>query len=127
MKIVNCKVAHIRPKYNDLAEWVADPKNEYIGRRGVVFVRGERFPKKDSIFHNPFKISKGVGRAEVVAHFEQYLRARLASEPDLKEKLLALSGKTLGCWCAPEACHGDILIKIIKELENAESKSGVKL
>ena len=23
-----------------------------------------------------------------------------------------LEGKTLGCWCKPEKCHGDILIKL---------------
>ena len=26
-----------------------------------------------------------------------------------------LEGKTLGCWCKPQACHGDILIEIIQE------------
>jgi hypothetical protein len=27
-------------------------------------------------------------------------------------------GKNLGCWCKPEKCHGDILIKIIEELND---------
>lgn len=25
------------------------------------------------------------------------------------ERLASLAGKTLGCWCAPECCHGDVL------------------
>ena len=26
------------------------------------------------------------------------------------DSLLELKGKTLGCWCKPEDCHGDILV-----------------
>lgn len=46
MQVVNVKVAHIRPKYNNLKEWMEDENNEYVGRGGVVFVNGERFPKE---------------------------------------------------------------------------------
>ena len=28
---------------------------------------------------------------------------------DLKE----LKGKTLGCWCKPLSCHGDILVELV--------------
>jgi len=23
-----------------------------------------------------------------------------------------LRGKVLGCWCAPKACHGDVLVSL---------------
>ena len=26
------------------------------------------------------------------------------------EKLAALKGKRLGCWCAPGPCHGEVLV-----------------
>lgn len=26
-----------------------------------------------------------------------------------------LKGKVLGCWCAPRACHGDVLLEIANE------------
>jgi len=32
-----------------------------------------------------------------------------------------LRGKTLGCWCKPEACHGDVLLELLQDdsiLEN---------
>jgi len=29
---------------------------------------------------------------------------------DLEE----LKGKTLGCWCSPKACHGDVLIELVQ-------------
>jgi hypothetical protein len=36
------------------------------------------------------------------------------------EELMAaipeLSDQVLGCWCYPEACHGDVLVKIYKEV-----------
>lgn len=24
-------------------------------------------------------------------------------------------GKTLGCWCSPKKCHGDILVELIEK------------
>jgi hypothetical protein len=44
MSVVNCKVQYIRPKYNNLKEWMNDPNNIYIGRGGVVFIDKKRFP-----------------------------------------------------------------------------------
>lgn len=29
----------------------------------------------------------------------------------LMEDLADLHGRTLGCWCKPQACHGDVLAK----------------
>lgn len=31
----------------------------------------------------------------------------------LLDDLHELKGKTLGCWCKPKACHGDILIELL--------------
>ena len=33
------------------------------------------------------------------------------------DSILELDGKVLGCWCCPEECHGDILVKILQELK----------
>lgn len=33
-------------------------------------------------------------------------------QPDLMGDLHELKGKTLGCWCAPLACHGDVLAEL---------------
>jgi hypothetical protein len=46
-------------------------------------------------------------RDEVISKFEEYL---LKNE-ELMKDLHELKGKILGCWCKPEACHGDILAK----------------
>ena len=116
MSVQNVKVKFIRPLgYHNLKEWIADPKNTYIGRSGVVFVDKERFPKQSSVFANPYKISKHGSREDVVKRYESYIREKLEKDSDLQKKLLELDGQTLGCWCHPEACHGDVLLRLIDE------------
>ena len=66
-----------------------------------------------SVWGNPFIIGKDGTRPEVM---EKY-RAWLLANPTLLGRLPELKGKVLGCWCAPEACHGDIL----SELANVSS------
>lgn len=36
----------------------------------------------------------------------------------LLKDLHELKGKVLGCWCKPQACHGDVLIELIEKNEN---------
>jgi hypothetical protein len=114
--VVNVKVAYIRPTYNNLKEWVDDSsKNVYIGRKGIVFVDGERFPKQESLWANPYKISKTTSREDVLRNYEKYIREKIKKEHLIPE-LAKLKNKNLGCWCKPEACHGDVLLKLIDEL-----------
>jgi hypothetical protein len=63
---------------------------------------------------NPFTSSE-LGRALAISMFESYIRTRLSDEPELLKELMKLDGKLLGCSCKPKACHGDVLVKIIKE------------
>lgn len=73
-----------------------EPYDVYIGR-----------PSK---WGNPFVIGKDGTREEVVAKYEEYIKSR----PDLMRSLPELKGKTLGCWCFPYLCHGDILAKLLQ-------------
>lgn len=117
MNIINVKVANIRPKYNNLKEWIDDTeKNTYIGRAGIVFIDGERYPKVSSIWANPFKIGK-YSREECLIKYESYITDKINNDNNLLNELLQLKGKQLGCWCHPEQCHGDILIKLIKQYD----------
>ncbi len=116
-KVKNVKVANIRPTFQDLKEWCEDPDNVYIGRRGIVFVDKKRYPTEDSIWCNPYKIGKDGDRDEVIQKYEIYIRNRLEKEVGLKDELKRLKDKNLGCWCAPEPCHGDVLIKLIQEMD----------
>ena len=29
------------------------------------------------------------------------------------KQLISMKGKRLGCWCYPDACHGDVLLELI--------------
>lgn len=69
----------------------------YIGRPGV--------------WGNPFSIGKDGTREEVI---EQYRAWLLAST--LMDNLHELKGCNLVCWCAPLACHGDILFDLANDL-----------
>lgn len=66
--------------------------------------------QEHSIWHNPFKNGT---REEIIRKYKEYL---LASS-ELMEKIITLKGKTLGCWCSPMDCHGDILAEMANKLE----------
>lgn len=117
-EVVNVKVAYIRPSYANLKEWMLDPDNVYIGRKGVVFVDGVRYPKHDSMWSNPFKITANSTRADVILQYERYIRAKIANGDISAEDIASLAGKRLGCWCVPEPCHGHVLAKLVAEADS---------
>lgn len=69
---------------------------------------------RPSKWGNPFAIGKDGNREEVI---EKY-RAWVITQQHLINALHELKGKTLGCWCKPAACHGDVL----KELAEKDIK-----
>lgn len=67
---------------------------------------------RPSDYGNPFKEGVDGTRADVIQMFEDWL----LRQPKLLEQVKReLRGKVLGCWCAPEPCHGDILARIANE------------
>jgi len=119
-KVVNVKIQHIRPDYMNLKEWIKDENNVYIGRSGIVFIDGERYPKKTSIWANPFIVQKNRNE-NTIQLYENYIRNKIENEYGVEE-LLKLKGKTLGCWCKPKSCHGDVLIKLIEEYSRSNNE-----
>lgn len=81
---------------------VTEKFDVYIGRPGP--------------WGNPFSHLPGKGevqvatREEAVAQYKAWLWKRMQSDPEFTAKVGSLRGKTLGCWCAPAACHGDVLL-----------------
>lgn len=114
MSVVNCKVKYIRPKWDNLEEWMKDPNNVYIGRAGVIFINKQRFPKKASNFANPFKIGKNGTREEVIDKYREYIMLKLDNDISLQQELISMKNKNLGCWCSPDMCHGHVLLELIE-------------
>lgn len=57
---------------------------------------------------NPFVIGRDGDRAMVVEKYRKWI----LTQPKLLAKIKTLKGKTLGCWCSPAACHGDVLAEL---------------
>ena len=64
---------------------------------------------------NRFQIGKHGSRAEREEVIARY-RAWLAGQPELLAALPELRGKDLVCWCAPQPCHGDVLLELVAAL-----------
>lgn len=63
---------------------------------------------RPSKWGNPFVIGRDGSREEVIRKYEQWIvQQRL-----LLLSLFELRGKRLGCFCAPLACHGDVLVRL---------------
>ena len=61
---------------------------------------------------NPFVLNRDGTRGEVIAKYRRYLWQRIRREgAPFITQLASLQGKTLGCFCAPKACHGEVLVK----------------
>jgi hypothetical protein len=51
-------------------------------------------------------------RAEAIAKFKEWI----LTQPQLLARLSELKGKTLGCWCSPLPCHGEVLAGLADQL-----------
>jgi len=76
-----------------------EPYDVYIGR--------------GSPFGNPFKIGKDADRDAVVESYRHYFLTKLHLDADFTQKVIALRGKRLGCYCAPERCHGEVIAELL--------------
>lgn len=91
----------------DMKKWMDMENNLYVGRRGRIFINKEIFHYGDSIWKNPFPLSKYSLEESLRLYREHVLSS------DLKDRLSELEGKTLGCFCDQKKdCHA----KVLKEL-----------
>lgn len=62
---------------------------------------------------NPYPITEKDDRATVIMKYSFYLKHRIDNYGlDLSE---LKDAKRLGCWCKPKACHGDVLVKAMRD------------
>lgn len=73
---------------------------------------------RPSVFGNPYSVTV-YGRNKCISLFEGYARGSsglMAAINDLPETAV------LGCFCAPAKCHGDVIIKLWKEMHAGEER-----
>lgn len=87
------------------------------GKTTVVNIKaGEAFDVfigRPSKWGNPFIVGvHGESRDGTRKDCIRKYRERLMSKPELLADLHELRGNRLGCYCAPAACHGDVLAEL---------------
>ena len=98
-------VRRARPADRDGRGRAMKPDNRVVHCRRAAF---DVYIGRPSKWGNPFVIGRDGTRTEVIAKYQAWLD----TQPALLEVLPELRGKILGCWCAPEACHGDMLARL---------------
>ena len=86
---------------DDIEAWLKEPSNIYIGRETNII--------PGSKWGNQFELKRHNNcRPTVVRLFEKHLE----NNSELLKSIPELVGKTLGCWCTPELCHGSVLERL---------------
>ena len=115
MSICNVKKAELnKRKIKNFEAWNAKDNTIYIGRNMSFYVKGTSKSK----WANPFSVKK-YGRKGCLEKYKEYITNNKILMNSLKE----LVGKELGCWCYPQPCHGDILLKLLNENLKKKYKS----
>jgi len=81
-----------------------EPYDIYIGR-------GSKWGCPFTIIKDRPTLAKEIvdSKEEALAKYKEYVLA----SPELMEALDELEGKTLGCFCKPDKCHGDVLLVLL--------------
>lgn len=88
-----------------------EPYDVYIGR-------GSKWGCPYTVIKDRPTLAKEIvdSKEEALAKYKEYVLA----SPELMNSLDELEGKTLGCFCKPDLCHGDVLLELLthKKLRN---------
>ncbi len=88
--------------HRHLVPWLADQALlSYVGHAGP----RHSWPASD--FANPFVRQARNDREGMVRRYADWL----VQQPELLDRIRVgeLTGRALGCWCAPQTCHADVL------------------
>jgi hypothetical protein len=72
---------------------------------------------RGSLYGNPFKIGPDGDRVEVIRKYREWVK----TQPQIIARLKELKGKTLGCFCKPMICHGDVLAELADTVEDSNA------
>lgn len=81
----------------------------------VVNIKHEKceiFCGRGSLFGNPYRIGDHGTRDDVIEKYRELFYKKLLN-PDFHDRVMALKGKRLGCYCKPLRCHCDIIVEYL--------------
>jgi hypothetical protein len=105
IKIAITRVVNIK-KETKYAATKSTNEYEYIGR--------------GSYWGNPYSMfSAGESREEVIRKFKYDFDFEKFAKKE-KNEVYLLAGKRLGCFCKPDACHGDVLADFLNKWDDGE-------
>ena len=81
-------------------------------RARVVHCKREKYDVyigRPGFWGNPFKVGVYGDRERCIQAYREMI---MADERMIAKAKAELRGKTLGCWCAPKPCHGDVLLEV---------------
>lgn len=78
----------------------------------------------DGYLGNPYRLNKDGTRAEILMKYHKYFMKRLNNDSEFATKISALKGMTLGCFCKPRECHGDIIAAYLNGRTEGEKDKG---
>ena len=79
----------------------------------VYIARPSKWGNPFSHLPNTLAEYKVATREEALTKYREWI----LTQPDLMAALPELKGKTLGCWCKPKTCHGDILVELLEKYD----------
>jgi len=107
--IVNVKFAYVH--------------HHYIGRYNAKF--------GSSALANPFRIDVDGDRDQVIEKYRRWLWDECQLKGKAYEELMELVHKydageviVLGCWCAPQKCHGEVIRRAIEFFAKKPNQKG---
>lgn len=99
-----------------------EPYDVYIGRPG----RGLKGPFGNPIRKHDRCAECGrwhITNGDTLPCYEKHLQQRIEADPLFRDAVRGLAGKRLGCFCAPNPCHGDILARYADALAQRDEPS----
>ncbi len=122
---------HLPQPYDNLREYLADPKNGLVCRRGIIWITDKKTGKKEafnwrqSLWANPFKVKESAEDHregyytldEALENYSAHLDKLLENGENKKEFAKLLHFNRLGCFCnAGDRCHVDIILSKLSKL-----------
>ena len=74
---------------------------------------------RGSYWGNPYAMEEGDSREEVIRKFKYDFDNDKFPNKE-KSKVFDLTGKRLGCYCKPAACHGDVLADYLNSYDDGK-------